>query len=257
MAARNPRLIRYRKIEERRTPWPRSSMLTAPQPADAGVPMQSKPHFPALPLLLIVIMASGCVNANSQTCAYVVSPNQELRIAALPPVVAASTSDFAVMKASIATAVLDPNVCCGRNSALGDQVVSARGASLRDLGGKLRGKHYLDNGTSIFVADQYWPAAPIEQNSVKAGDIITSLLAQRPLLMNWDGHLYVVYGAIYDVCAAGSPDYPSYGNFPAIRTLLLVDTRFSDRRRYVSFNRQTNDWGKVTGFLALAITHNK
>ena len=166
-----------------------------------------------------------------------------------------------MLAASVAAAVMDPDVCCGRNSALEDPITVASSPtggeiSLRAVGQRLRGKHYLDSGAPVFVADQYWPAAPIEQNSVKAGDIIASLLAQRPLLMNWDGHLYVVYGALYDVCAAGSLDYPGY-NFPAIRTFLLVDTRFSDRRRYVSFNRQTDDWGKVTGFLALAITNSK
>ncbi|MFI5117764.1 MAG: hypothetical protein ACHP8B_13820, partial [Terriglobales bacterium] len=118
---------------------------------------------------------------------------------------------------------------------------------LMQLGGRLRGKHYLDSGLSIVVTDQYWPGA-----SVNAEDIISSLMAQRPLLMDWNGRLYVMYGAVFD-------EYRSYcsPNMHVIRTLLLVDTRFSDRRRYVSFDRQTDDWGKVTGLLALAITRGK
>ena len=219
--------------------------------------MQSKLHFPALPLLLIIIMTSCCVNANSQICGYVTRRDQEVRVAALPSTVAASTSESDVVVASVATAVMERDVCCGRNSALEDQVVAASASteklSLRELGERLRGKHYLDNGTAISVADQYWPAAPTEQNSVKPGDIISSLMAQRPLLMNWDGHLYVLHGVVFDEC---NDSYTGYA-FSAIRTLLLVDTRFSGRRRYVSFNRQTDDWGKVTGLLALAITRNK
>ena len=217
--------------------------------------MQSKPHFPALPLLLIIIMTFCCVNADSQ-CGQVISKNQELQVASLPSTVAASKSNSDVLVASVATAVLNPNVCCGRNSALEDPIIAASSPtggeiSLRAVGQRLRGKHYLNDGTPISVVDQYWPAAPIEQNSAQAGDIINSLLAQRPLLMNWDGHLYVVYGAIYDVCIG---DYSGSGyRFPSISTLLLVDTRFSDHRRYVSFN-PTDNWGKVTGFLALAIT---
>ncbi len=218
--------------------------------------MRPKLHFPASALMLIVIM-SCCVNANSQTCSYLVHPNQEVRIAALPSTVAASTSKSDVLVASVATAVMERDVCCGRNSALEDQIVAASAStgkiSLRELGERLRGKHYLDNGASIFVADQYWPAAPIEQNSVKPGDIISSLMAQRPLLMNWDGQLYVLYGVVFDECTDSNTGY----DFPSIRTLLLIDTRFSGRRRYVSFNRQTDDWGKVTGVLALAITRNK
>jgi len=116
------------------------------------------------------------------------------------------------------------------------------------VGQRLRGKHYLDSGAPVFVADQYWPAAPIEQNSVQALDIINSLTAQRPLLMNWDGHFYVVYGVVFDECIDSNRGY----YFPSISTLFLVDTRFSGLRRYVSFKR-TDNWGKVTGFLALGL----
>ena len=87
---------------------------------------------------------------------------------------------------------------------------------------------------------------------MKAEDIISSLMTQHPLLMDWNGHLYVLYGAVFD----------EYGYFSGptvrvIRTLLLVDTRFSDRRRYVSFDRQTDDWAKVSELLALTVTRNK
>jgi len=209
--------------------------------------MRSKLHLLASTLLLIVV--NSCVNANGQDvgCTTVFLPNQEVRVASLPLVVAASKSKSDVMAASVATAVTDPDVCCGRNSALVDRVDSADGRSLMLLGEKLRGKHYLDSGLSIVVTARFWPGA-----SVNAEDIISSLMAQRPLLMDWSGRLYVLYGAVFD-------EYRSYGcgNMHAIRTLLLVDTRFSDRRRYVSFNRQTDDLGKVAGILALAITPNK
>jgi hypothetical protein len=36
-----------------------------------------------------------------------------------------------------------------------------------------------------------------------------------------------------------------------ISKFLLLDTRFSDERRKVFFNRQTDDWGKVQGLLML------
>jgi hypothetical protein len=113
-----------------------------------------------------------------------------------------------------------------------------------ELGAKIRGKHYLDSGGSIVVTDQYWPGA-----SVNPGGIIGSLVAQRPLLMDWDGHLYVVYGALFDEYR-----YDDGRLEWVIKKLSLVDTRFSDKRRYVSFDRQTDDWGKVTGLLALTIT---
>ena len=217
--------------------------------------MRFKSHLPVSALLLLVVVF--CVNAYAQLdqgqAPYVVHPNQEVRIASLPSVVADSTSDADVLAASVATAVMDPDICCGRNSALGDQVGSVSKFSLREpgekfllreLGERLRGKHSLDSGSPFTVADQYWPGA-----SVNAEAIVGSLLMQRPLLMEWSGHLYVVYGAVFDEYS-----YDSNANTHVIRKLFLVDTRYSDKRRYISFNRQTDDWSKVTALLSLAIT---
>jgi hypothetical protein len=211
--------------------------------------MQFKLHLPASAVPLIIVM-SCCVNANSQDegyTGYIVHPNQEVRVAPLPSTVAASANESDVLVASVATAVMEKDVCCDRNSALEGRIPAANRVSLKELGEKLRGKHYLDNGLPIVVADQYWPGA-----SVNAEDIISSLIAQRPLLMDWSGRLYVLYGAVFD-------EYIAYSapNMHVIHTLLLVDTRFSDRRRYISFDRQTDDWEKVSGLLALAITRDK
>lgn len=205
--------------------------------------MQFKLRFPLCTLLLITVCC--CLKAAGQWegCESVFLPNQLLRTAASPAVVAASKSKPDVMTASVATAVIDPAVCCGPNSALVDRVELANGRSLTVLGEKLRGKHYLDTALSIVVTDQYWPVA-----SVRAEDIISSLMAQHPLLMVWSGHLYVVDGVIFDESRSCN------SHMYVIKKLLLVDTRFSDRRRYVSFDRQTDDWGKVTELLALAIT---
>jgi len=209
--------------------------------------MQFKLRLPASTLLLILIMSCG-VNANGQddsnNCAF--HPNEEARVESLPPALAASKNESAVLAASLAIAIMEPDVCCGRNSVLEDQVASATGLSLRQVGEKLRGKHYSGDGLPIVVADQYWSGA-----SVNAEEIIATLQAQRPLLMDWNGHLYVLYGVVYDenLCDDGSQH--------SIQKLLLVDTRFADHRRYVSFNRQTDDWGKVNGLLALTITRDK
>jgi hypothetical protein len=212
--------------------------------------MQIKLPLSALTLLFITIV-SCCLDANSQENGlgpYVFLPNQEVRVVALPSAVAASPSEADVLTANVATAMLERDVCCGRNSALEDRIPSAKGLSLRELGEKLRGKAYLDDGSPILVADQYWSGA-----SIRADDIISSLMAQHPLLMNWNDQPYVLYGAVFDEYRY----YESGYRVHVIRTLLLVDTRFSDRRRYVSFNRQTDDWGKVTGVLALSNTRNK
>jgi hypothetical protein len=65
--------------------------------------------------------------------------------------------------------------------------------------------------------------------------------------MEWNSHLYVVYGVTY----VETVDSQSGAIVDAIHTILLLDTRFSDERRHVSFDRATDDWGKVQGLLML------
>jgi len=202
--------------------------------------LPNRPHVPVW-ILLIFLLSCGALG---QDFPPVIHPNQEVQVEALPSVVAASRRKSDVMAASVATAVFDPQVCCDRDSALGDRVESANGRSLMVLGEKLRGRHYLGSGLPIVVTDQYWPGA-----AVHAEDIISSLKAQRPLLLVWNGQLYVVYGAVFNEYRY----WDSGMNMQIIVKLLLVDTRFSDRRRYVSFDRQTDDWSKVSELLALNI----
>jgi len=103
---------------------------------------------------------------DSNDCAF--HPNQEARVESLPPALAASKSESAVLAASVAIAIMEPDVCCGRNSVLEDQVASATGLSLRQVGEKLRGKHYSGDGLPIVVADQYWSGASVTAEEIIA-----------------------------------------------------------------------------------------
>ena len=62
----------------------------------------------------------------------------------------------------------------------------------------------------------------------------------------WNSHLYVLYGAIYDETL-----YSDGTRMNVIHKLLLIDPRFSDARREVVFNRDTDDWTKFEGMLQL------
>lgn len=195
----------------------------------------------------LLIVVACAVKAHSQDIPggwILVHPNLEVRIESLPAIVAESKDNSDVMVADVAIAVMDPAVCCGRNSALEDEPALSNGAPLKEVGEKLRGKHYLDSGETIVVSDSYWSGA-----SVNAESIVRSLVEQHPLLMDWEGHLYVIYGVEFDEYA-----YSNAGIGDVIKKLLLVDARYSGKRRYVTFDRQTDDWGKVTGILALTIT---
>lgn len=167
---------------------------------------------------------------------------KEVRITDLPSLTAKSRDPSDVLAASVEIILRDKEVCCGKNSALEDSVQSADPKSLKHIASKLQGRHLLSDGLPITVTAEYVPAA-----SVNSGALIFAVTEKRAPLVEWNSRLYVVYGVTY-VETVGAE---SGATMDAIRTLLLLDVRFSDERRQVSFNRLTDDWGKVQGLLML------
>jgi hypothetical protein len=170
-------------------------------------------------------------------------PDQEVRVTNLPSLTAPSPSSSAVLTTALEIILHDKAVCCGKNSALEDAVLS-ESLSLKDLSGKLQGRHLLsDDGRPFVVNAEYVP-----QGSINAGMLVGALQDQHALLIEWKSRLYVLYGAIF-----GATRYSSGNLQYSIHKLLLVDPRFSDQRRQTEFNRETDDWGKVQGLLRLAV----
>lgn len=174
---------------------------------------------------------------------YVFHPNQEVRVRDLPVQAALSTNTTAVLLAAVETILHDPEVCCGKDSALQDSLLSADPLSLKDVSAKLQGRHLLNDGRPIAIAAEY-----VAPDSLNPDQIISSLLKNRALLMEWKSRLYVLYGAVFDekLYYSGQREY-------AVHKLLLLDVRFSDSRREVAFNREIDDWGKVQGLLTLSV----
>ncbi len=171
-----------------------------------------------------------------------VYPNQEVHVANLPSLAAPSNSPSAVLATALETILHDKAVCCGKNSALEDTVLSAP-LSLNELSAKFQGRHVLSDGRSVMVSAEYVP-----QSSITSGLMISALLKQHALLIEWKAQLYVLCGVTFD------KTFYSDGTLQfVVRKLLLRDPRFSDERRDVEFNRGTDDWGKVTGLLTLAV----
>ena len=169
-------------------------------------------------------------------------PNQELRITGLPLLSASSTDSSAVLAAALETILRDKTVCCGKNSALGDAVLSDP-SSLKELSAKLQGKHFLSEGGPIVVN-----AEVVQMGGDNSGLIITALQDQNPLLMEWNSNLYVLYGAVFNETrySNGTSQY-------TILRLRLLDPRFSDKRREAEFDRGVDDWGRVKGLMTLSV----
>jgi hypothetical protein len=201
-------------------------------------------HFHRTVFLVgVACVLAGCCAASRLAFGQAYYPNREVRISDLPALTARSRSAADVLATSVEIVFHDKKVCCGKDSALEDATQSADPAALKDVGDKLRGRHLLSDGLPIQVTAEYLPAA-----SVNAASLINTLTAKYAPLMEWNSHLYVVYGATF--VETFDPD--SGVRTDAIHKLLLWDTRFSDEHREVVFDRLTDDWGKVEGLLVLS-----
>lgn len=211
------------------------------------------PRFRALCILFLFVFIFAFVSrvAQAQEPGTAITPvflvNQEARVTNLPLLTAPSKNRSAVMATALDTILHEPAVCCGKNSALEDVALYAslaNGLSLQELGSKLQGKHLLSDGQPIVVSAEYIP-----QSSIYVGFIVRTLQEQHPLLIEWKSHVYVLYGTIFDETRD-----PYAGVEDSIHKLFLLDLRFSDSRREVVFDRETDDWGKVGGLLTVAYT---
>jgi hypothetical protein len=173
-------------------------------------------------------------------------PNQEVRVPQMPQLMARTHDLSDVLLTSLDIVFHDPNICCGKDSALEDRALTADPLSLQEIASKIRGRQLLSDGRPIMIGADLLPTSPSLDISWQ---IIGLLRDKQALLLVWNSHLYVLYGAIFD--EVGSEDG---GSAFMIHKLLLLDTRYSGPRREVIFNRDTDDWGKVQGMLRLSVT---
>ncbi|MFZ0201845.1 MAG: hypothetical protein WB523_23100 [Candidatus Sulfotelmatobacter sp.] len=183
-------------------------------------------------------LALGCL-AYGQTY----YPNHEIRLDDLPMLTAKTRDASDVLVTSLEIIFRDKEICCGKDSALEDSAQRADPKSFKDVGDRLRGRHLLSDGRPIMITAEVWPAAAGNSSS---GSPISEIMEKRALLMQWNLHWYVVYGVTYGVIVGDDGTQSQ-----TILKLWLQDARYSDERRNVSFDRQTDDWGKVQGLLIL------
>jgi hypothetical protein len=190
-----------------------------------------------------MLILTLCLWASRLLPAQVYSPNQEIRIRDLPSLTAKSRNASDVLATSVEIIFNDRKICCGKDSALEDSVQAADPKSLKDITNKLQGRHLLTDGRPIMVTVEYLAPA-----SVNVSQLMNTLIEKHPLLMEWNSHMYVVYGVVFDQTLDQDG-----GIMNAIHKIFLLDTRFSeeDKRREISFDRLTDDWGKVQGLLLL------
>jgi hypothetical protein len=167
-----------------------------------------------------------------------------IRVSDLPKLMARTSEPSDVLKTSLDTILHDREVCCGKDSALEDSVQRADPSSLPDIAAKVQGRHLLSDGRPIMVTAQY-----IAPEAIYGYGLIETLQQKHAMLMMWKSHLYVLYGLSY----VEDYDPKRATGLDNVTKLLLIDTRYSDARRNVEFDRQTEDWSKVQGVIWLGI----
>ena len=186
-----------------------------------------------------VLVASCLVSA----CPAQSYPSQEIRVSGLPGLIARSEEPSDVLLTSLDTVLHDRSLCCGVDSALGDSAEKANPLSLKDAVSQLQGRHLLSDGRPITVTAEYFEPA-----AINSGMLIGTLRDKHALLLEWNSHVYVCYGAVYDAI------YDDNGSLLySIRKFLLLDARYSNSRRRVVFNRESDDWSKVQGMLRVTV----
>jgi len=174
----------------------------------------------------------------------ILNQDQEIQVHDLPSLMARSQERSDVLLTSLDTLFHDREICCGKDSALEDSAGAADPRSLKDVASKLQGRHLLSDGRPMMVTATY-----LTPDAVNSGLLITWFQNQHAVLMQWNSHIYVVHGIVYMWIASGDPTSGSMTQTTLIHKFLLWDTRYSDSRREVVFNRDTEDLNKVQGFL--------
>ena len=198
--------------------------------------------FGCLLLMLVSRFAFGQQNPTWQ--AY--RPNQEVRVPQLPALMARSHDPSDALLTSLDIAFHDRSICCGKDSALEDRALAADPVSLREIASKIAGRQLLSDGQPIQITADVLPTAPGIDISPT---IVRVLRNKHPLLMVWNSHLYVLYGALFDEVMDSDDGSSAF----MIHKLFLLDARYSGPRHEVIFNRDTDDWGKVDGLLLLGV----
>lgn len=173
-----------------------------------------------------------------------IRPNQELRVPNLPSLTARTKDRSDVLLTSLDIIFHNHDICCGRDSALEDSAQHADPRSMKDIVSKLQGRHLLGDGRPIMVS-----VTDMMPYSANPTAIVGALARNQALLLMWNSRLYVLVGALYDEAYYGDGTRTD-----TVNKFHLLDTRYSDSRRDVTFTRTKDDWNDVQGLLFLSFT---
>lgn len=197
------------------------------------------PKYCGLLLCLVLLPAYG----QDVSPGYpLIRSNQELRVPDLPRLKARTHDRSDVLLTSLDIIFHNHEICCSRDSALEDSAQQADPGSMKDIVAKLQGRHLLGDGRPITVS-----VTDMMPYSANPAAIVDQLAKQHALLLMWNSRLYVLAGALYDESI-----WDDGTRTDTINKFYLLDPRYSDGRREVTFTRTKDDWNDVQGLLLLS-----
>ena len=195
------------------------------------------PFAPLVLALFTVLLTSR------DSCAQLLYHDYDAEVHDLPVLRARTKDPSDLLQTALATIFHDKAICCGTDSALGDDVERVDPMSLKDVASKLNGRHLLSDGRPVMVTAEF---VPKEQGRL----LIERMLHGQAPLMLWNSQLYVVHDVVYRWTATSTPDGGGL-MMTVIREFRLWDVRFLDSRRDVVFNLEKDDLTHVQGFLCV------
>jgi hypothetical protein len=192
----------------------------------------------------MLLLALPLAAQNDIGDAEVVHPYQRVTVPNLAVVTATDASSPAVAKAALAIVLSGSKVKCGPESQLESVVEANAGSPLRTLASKISGAVCATNGRTLHVKATFTPNSAIQGDS-----LIASVIEGKPLLVEWKGALYVLYGVVYDEHL-----YFSGRHDNVIRKLLLVNPRYPAKRRLNAFVRQKDNLAEIEGVASIIVT---
>ena len=194
--------------------------------------------------LLLCLVVSALYGQEVYSNYPTIHPNQEIRVSDLPRLKARTRDRSDVLLTSLDIIFHNHEICCGRDSALEDSAQQADPRSMKDIVAKLQGRHLLGDGRPITV--NVTDMMPYSPNPTA---IVDALAKKQALLLMWNSRLYVMAGVLYD-----ESYYQDGTTTDTINKFYLLDTRYSDGRREVTFTRLKDDWNDVQGLLLFSFS---
>jgi hypothetical protein len=177
-----------------------------------------------------------------------ITPEQEVvhayKRVTVPDLAFITATDSNAAKAAVAIVLSSLKVKCDPSSQVESVTEANAESSLSTLSSKIAGTSCSMGGRMLRVNASFTPNA-----AIKANDLVASLKQNTPLLMRWQGAVYVLYGVVYDEHLFNSGKQDN-----VIREFLLVDPRYSDKRRLVAFERWKDDFAIVEGVMSLSLS---